>query len=116
MATSVAIETPTIPAILFAPIAIDHLGGDQPATERKLPERRVNLGYAILYSAVFDYMGADVRNHRSAKLLLYPADEHYRQHLQWVCGMTDFSMHYLRATLDMLRPRWDRARQLRKES
>ena len=113
MATSVAIEPLTIPVIPFAAVAVADLGGDQPATERKLPERRVNLGYAILYSAVFDYMGADVRNHRSAKLLLYPADEQYRQHLQWVVGMTDFSMTYLRATLDRLRPRWDAERRKR---
>jgi hypothetical protein len=136
MATSAVMEPPMIPAIpmLLEPIEDvslsiprpqsrgDVLWGKQTpaveesapesvgATERKIPERRSNLGYSILLSAVEDYIGADQRNHRSARLLLYPADEQYAQHLQWVVGMTDLSMTYLRATLDRLRPQWDAER------
>jgi hypothetical protein len=107
MSTAALIEPLAIPAMLFA---VADMGNDGPATERKLPERRSNLGYCILLSAVEDYMGGDQRNHRSARLLLYPADEQYAQHLQWVVGMTDLSMTYLRATLDRLRPQWDAER------
>jgi hypothetical protein len=84
---------------------------EQPRTMRNI---RANLGDSILLSAVQDYMGADERNHRSAELFLYPTDEHYTRHLRWVCGMTSFPLHYLRATLDRLRPRWDRARRNKK--
>ena len=77
-------------------------------------QRRSNLGISILLSAVQDYIGQDDRHHRSAALLLYPQDERYAHHLRWVCDFTDFPLHYLRSTLDRLRPQWNAARQ-RKE-
>ena len=72
--------------------------------------KRSNLGASILLLAVEDYRGADERNHLSAAKLLYPTDPDYAAHLQWVCGMTGFPMHYLRATLDRLRPQWNAER------
>jgi hypothetical protein len=88
----------------------------EPGGEEQPPRQHAKrLGDSILYSAVVDYMGADERNHLSADLLLYPADEHYEAHLRWVCSLTNFPMHYLRATLDRLRPQWDALRQLKKE-
>jgi hypothetical protein len=81
---------------------------DQPAGRRR--NIRANLGDSMLLSAVQDYMGADERNHLSAKMLLFPTDPHYAHHLRWVCGFTDFPLHYLRVTLDRLRPLWDAER------
>lgn len=78
---------------------------DQPVGRRR--NIRANLGDSILLSAVQDYMGADERHHLSASTLLFPADRDHAEHLRWVCGLTDFPMHYLRVTLDRLRPQWD---------
>jgi hypothetical protein len=101
---------------LPAPLAIVEA---EPEGENEKPIRlhtvRASLGDSILLSAVQDYMGANERNHNSAALFLYPGDEHYRRHFQWVVGMTNFPAAYVRVTLDRLRPRWDAERQPRKE-
>ena len=100
---------------LPAPIAvIEAEPEDQDGAPVELNEYEGSAGRTLAPASCFqpctDHMGQDERHHRSAELLLYPQDEHYQTHLRWICDFTDFPLHYLRATLDRLRPQWDKAR------
>jgi hypothetical protein len=140
MATSAVIEPPTIPAmppIQDAPpitptcrpesrwdaswgkqatTDVDEAEeGDDKLAERKIPERRANLGYCILLSAVEDYRRAIGKDFESAQLFLYPDREAYRAQLRWAIGLAGLSEYHTRKTLDHLRKRWDAERKKEEE-
>jgi hypothetical protein len=97
-------------AIVEAPVDESGPDDDEPATERKTPERRANLGFCILLAAVDDYRGSNEREHRSAALFLFPINEDYRAQLRWAIGLAGMSEFHTRKTLDRRRPRWDAER------
>jgi hypothetical protein len=84
------------------------------ATERKLPERRSNLGYSLLLAAAQDYIGANGADHQSAATFLYPTTPEYRKHLAWALELAGEDEAPFRRKLDRMRPQWDAARQTRK--
>jgi hypothetical protein len=59
---------------VVAPVEESDPEDDEP-TERRIPERRANLGYCILLSAVEDYRRANGKDFESAKLFLFPESE-----------------------------------------
>lgn len=78
-----------------------------------------NLGAAIIAAAIADYRGLgyyadNLEDHIHAKHFLYPPNDNWQRHLNWVVSLaTGVDPGWLRSSLDRLKPRWDKQRAAR---
>jgi hypothetical protein len=86
---------------------------EEPAQQRKIPDRVANLGASIILQAIEDYCGRNEREHQSAALFLFPQTKKYADHLTWAIGQTELALQPTRRRLEALRPLWDAKRRKR---
>ena len=89
-----------------------------PMPEGTMPEatgRKRNLGGALMLSAIEDYRGVNQEAHLEAQRLLYPRNQVWQNHFDWMVSMTEgIDKCWLRDALDRERDKWDGER-LRKQ-